>query len=198
MHTSDDRASRHAWFKSVILPHESSLRGWLRRSVRSRDVDIDDVVAESLVRAYQYKDFTRIDRGRAFLFTIARHLLIDQARQRSVVSFDFVADLEALAVPDDANSPEVIAVARDELRQLQSVIEALPARCREVFVLRRIDDLSMAEIADRLGLSVSTVEKHLAKAIALVTRGLAAAGAVEPRGSMHRGADRRVADEFGD
>lgn len=170
----NDTSARNVWFKAVILPHEASLRAWLRRIVSS-DVDVDDVVSEALIRAYQAEEFERVDRGRAFLFTIARHHLVDLARRKAVVSFDFVANLESVESPDSAASPETIVVARDELRLLQKVIESLPGRCREVFVLRRVDEMSMVAIADRLKLSVSTVEKHLSKAVELVTRRMAEA-----------------------
>ena len=135
---------------------------------------MDDVVSESLIRAYQVSDFDRIKHGRAFLFTITRHLLIDIARQRSVVSFDLVANIESHSIKEHSvPSPEVIIEAQDELRLLQRVVEALPPRCREVFILRRVEGLAIVEIAGRLQLSVSTVEKHLAKSIALVAQGMA-------------------------
>lgn len=185
-----DRTARHAWFKSIVLPHEMELRGWLRRKVASTEVDVDDVVSESLIRAYQVQNFERIDRGRAFLFTIARNLLVDLARQRAVVSFDLVANLEDLEVPDDSDSPESIVTAWDELRLLQEVLETLPARCREVFCLRRIQELSMADIADRLELSVSTVEKHLANAMARLTRGMSMAGVRREEPAMIQPAPR--------
>lgn len=93
-----------------------------------------------------------------------------------------MANLESVDGPDDTHSPESIVLARDESRLLKTVIDDLPPRCRQVFILRRVDELAMADIADRLHLSVSTVEKHLSKAIALVTRGMAggALPAAEP------------------
>lgn len=168
-----DRAARHAWFKATILPHEAALRRHVRRMATTPHIDVDDVVSETLSRAYFTEDFPRIDHGRAFLFTIARNLMTDLARHRAVVPFELMANLESFEPSDPGPSPENTAVARDELRRLQQVVDSLPTQCRQVFLLRRIDELCMSDIAVRLGLSVSTVEKHLSKAMALLTRGMA-------------------------
>ncbi len=168
-----DQADRLAWFKSVILPHEAALRKRIRRLASTPDVDVDDIVSEVLVRAYTTSDYQRIDRGRTFLFTIARNLLTDLARRRAIVSFELMASLESLDAAGEAPSAETIVSAREELHQLQKVTETMPPQCRRVFLLRRVEALPFAEIADRLGLSVSTVEKHLARAIDILTRGMA-------------------------
>lgn len=168
-----DRATRHAWFKEIILPHESALRRQVRRMATAPHIDVDDIVSETLARAYMTQDYARIDRGRAFLFTVARNLMADLARHRAVIPFDLVANLDSFELSDPAPSPESAAVARDELRRLQQVVDTLPVQCRSVFLLRRIEELSLQDIAVRLELSVSTVEKHLSKAMALLTRGMA-------------------------
>lgn len=172
-----DRAARLAWFKSVVLPHEAALRRHVRR-LAGHGIDLDDVVAEALVRAYGTSDYQRVDRGRSFLFAIARNLLTDIARRSAVVSFDLVANLEALDLVDQAPSTEAIVSGRDELRHLQQLVDALPPQPRRVFLLRRIDELSLNEIAAQMSLSVSTVEKHLAKAMALLARGMAEADGI--------------------
>lgn len=164
-----DREDRLEWFKTVILPHEGYVRARLRRLCPS-GFDVDNLVAESLARAYAAKDFRRIGSGRSYLFTIARNLLLDAARRDTIVSLDFVADLDTLLSPD---SPEAVVSARDELRRLHAIVETLPEQPRRVFLMRRVYDYSPGAIAAELALSVSTVEKHLAKAIRLVAKGLA-------------------------
>ena len=130
--------------------------------------DVDNLVAESVARAYQAHDFSRITAGRPYLFAIARNLLIDTLRREAIVSLDFVADLEVLR-SDEAMTERQIQ-ARDELRWLQALVDRMPTQWRRVFLLRRVHDLSPATIAGEMGLSVSTVEKHLAKALKLVAQ----------------------------
>ena len=168
----DDWAARHAWFKETILHHEVALRKHVRRLTQGSDIDADDLVSEALTRAYTTENFERIDYGRTFLFTIARNLLTDIVRRRAIVSFELMANLETLEVADEASSTESAISARDEVRQVQRAIDDMPPQCRRVLLMRRIDELSMKQIAERMQLSVSTVEKHFAKAIALLTKAL--------------------------
>jgi len=165
----DERTFRLEWFKTTILPHEGYVRARLRRLCPS-GFDVENLVVESLARAYAAKDIARIKAGRSYLFTIARNLLLDAARRDTIVSLDFVADLDTLRSTD---SLEAALTARDELRRLHAIVETLPEQPRRVFLLRRVYDYSPGEIAVELALSVSTVEKHLAKAIQLVAKGLA-------------------------
>jgi RNA polymerase sigma-70 factor (ECF subfamily) len=187
----DGLATRLTWFKAVILPHEGALRARLRR-LCPPGFDIDNLVAESLARAYTAKDIERITAGRSYLFTIARNLLIDSARRDTIISLDFVADLDTLRSDD---SMEAALSARDELRRLQAIIETLPPQCRRVFLLRRVHDLSFKAIAEQMSLSVSTVEKHLAKAVMLVARALSESEEDSFERATHRSAgqpgDRR-------
>jgi len=165
----DDVRAKLDWFKGVVLPHQPALRARLRRST-SDSGELDDLVSEVLTRAFANAGWRSVDYGRAYLFTIARNLVIDQARREKVVSFVKVADFELLQPGCD---PEPQLCARDELRRLQLVLDTLPAQCRRVFLLRRVHEKSMGEIAEEMGLSVSTVEKHLGKAIRLVMKALA-------------------------
>ena len=164
----DDTAERLAWFKAVILPHEAALRARLRR-MTPPGFDVDNLVAETLARAYGVREIGRVTAGRSYLFAIARNLLIDAARREAIVSLDFVADLDLLRADD---TMEAAITARSELRRLQAIVDTLPPQCRRVFLMRRVQEFSLAEIAEQMALSVSTVEKHLAKAVLLVAKAL--------------------------
>lgn len=156
----DPVRARLEWYKQAILPHEGALRTRLRR-VLPDGHDVDDVVAEAMSRAYATGDVARVISGRAYLFQIARNLVIDVARRSKIVSFEVIADLELIGVDDRA---EAQLEARDELRHLQAILDTLPPQCRRAFMLRRVHDRPIGEIAETMGLSVSTVDKHLARA----------------------------------
>jgi RNA polymerase sigma-70 factor (ECF subfamily) len=65
----------------------------------------------------------------------------------------------------DEVTPEHHAMARDELRTLSHAFEQLTPRCREVVWMRRVEDLSQREVATRLGIAETVVEKQIAKAM---------------------------------
>ncbi|WP_347302570.1 sigma-70 family RNA polymerase sigma factor [Croceibacterium sp. TMG7-5b_MA50] len=160
--------ARLEWYKAAILPHEGALRARLRR-VLPDGADVDDMVAEAMARAYAAGDIAESATGRAYLFRIARNLVIDAARRSKIVSFEMVADLELLG--SDTTTLDRIE-ARDELRHLQAIIDTLPPQCRRAFVLRRVYDWSVGAIAEDMGLSVSTVDKHLARAALKVSQAI--------------------------
>lgn len=106
----------------------------------------------------------------AFLNRIVRNLLIDRSRRRSTrpVHVD-LHDQSALAVaPDQADAIELEQVHR----RYEEIVNSLPPRMREVFVLHRQEGLGYKQIAERLGISVRTVEWHIAEAIVRIARGL--------------------------
>lgn len=157
---------RYLWFKTVVLPHEPALYARLRHILRNRD-DAADVAAEAMARAYATADYDRIVHGRAFLYRIAHNLLVDAARRARIVAIDSVANLDDIHVD---HGVEAGLHARDALRRVQAIVDSLPPQCRRVFLMRRVQDLSTTAIADLLGLSVSTVEKHLTKALARIVQ----------------------------
>ncbi len=170
--TAGEVRARLEWFKAEILPHEAALRARLRRILPGR-ADLDDIAAEAMARAFATPDFARISAGRAWLFRLARNLFIDQARRSRIVAFEALADYELIA---DSRDSEAALEARDALRRLQTIIEGLPIQCRRAFILRRIYERPVAEIAETMNLSVSTVDKHIARATAKVMTAMAEFG----------------------
>ncbi|MGK2909744.1 MAG: RNA polymerase sigma factor [Sphingobium sp.] len=163
----DDPLEKTRWFQDVILPGRGLLRGRLRRILPAH-VDLDDIVAEVLMRAYTVEDWRQIRNGLAFMHRIARNLLVDQARREAIISFDYMADLDELG---KAVSYEGMLHARDALRRLENLVKKLPVQQRRAFMLRRVEGYSIADVAAEMGLSVSTVENHLSRALASIARG---------------------------
>src|SRR5260221_12689216 len=102
------------------------------------------------------------------MFQVARKLMIDRLRNKSLVSLETMADFDWLNVSDDRPSSEAQVAARQELRLLQDALDALPPRCRQVVVLRKVDGLSQKEVAARMGVTIGTVENQVAKGMPLL------------------------------
>ena len=157
-------AALDEWFVREVLAHEGALVRYLMRTWPARD-EIHDLRQETYLRVYEAAAKELPRSAKAFLFTTARHLLVDRARRKKVVSFEPGWDLDGLNVLVDEISPERSAGAQEELRALAEAFNNLPPRCQQVVWMRRVEDKSQKEVAATLGIGEAMVEKHVAKAM---------------------------------
>ncbi|WP_304277548.1 RNA polymerase sigma factor [Caulobacter segnis] len=162
---AQDDEDRRAWFRREILPLEPDLLAYARRFCRDGQADPEDLVHETFARAIACKTWREISNPAAFATRVLRNCALDALRRRKVLTITAVADFERIELIDETPSAQSVIESRDELRALAEAIAELPTQCRRVFTLRKVYSLSPDEIADRLGLSVSTVEKHLVKGL---------------------------------
>jgi RNA polymerase sigma factor (sigma-70 family) len=153
-----------AWFVREILPLEAFLMGYLHRNWRNAS-DIGDLRQEIYTRVFDAAREKIPDDARRFLTVTARNLLINMVKHEQIVSIESVADLDALEIPADTAGPDRVTAARDELRYLKAALDQLPPRTKEAVTLAYIEDLSVREIAARMGITKSTVSIHLANGI---------------------------------
>jgi RNA polymerase sigma factor (sigma-70 family) len=160
-----------SWFRREILPHEAMLVRFLSRKWAS-SAEVHDIRHDIYVRVLEAAERERPAAPKAFLFSVARHLLIDRARRDRIVSIDLLEDLDVLNVLIDEVSPERRATGREQVQRLSTLFDRLPLRCREVVWMRRVEDVPQKEIARRLGIAEATVEKHLVRGIRLLADAL--------------------------
>ncbi|QDX26198.1 RNA polymerase sigma factor [Sphingomonas suaedae] len=158
---------RAQWLARFILPHEGELRAWLARRPLV-GLDIDDVVQESYAILAGLAAVDHIRNPRTYLFEVAKSVCLQALRRSQVVPFGALTDIEALEIPCDAPGPEAVAAGRQELEQVAVLIATLPPKCREAILLRKVHQLPQRQIAERMGISESTVEKHIGKALRLL------------------------------
>jgi len=188
---------RTAWLAEQILPHEPALRRWLRERLSLVPADVDDIVQESYARLAAMEAVDHVTEPRAYLFTVARSLVQQQLRRRQVVAIETMAELDGLGAEAPQASPERVASSREQLALAQRLLSELPARCRQVFRLRRIEGLSQREVAERLRISESTVEKHMIRALRLMMAGIGDADAPAPGQSPGAGVRGEAGDRAG-
>ncbi len=103
--------------------------------------------------------------AKAFLFEIARHAAIDLTRRRKASPIDEVRDLDYLNVIENGAGVVDNLSRREKVLILAKAIDALPARCREIVILRKLKVMPQKEVAAMLGLSEKTVEAQLSRGI---------------------------------
>lgn len=158
---------RTLWLMQHVLPHEPALRAWLKRKPAGT-LEVDDIVQETYAILAALDSVEGIRNPKNYCFQTAYSVIITHLRRARIVPIRTMADIDLLGVMIDEPSLEQQLSDRDELRQVAGAIAALPDKCREVFTLRRVEGLSQRQIAERLGISENTVEKHVAKGIRLL------------------------------
>lgn len=164
-----DDATLKAWFSEEVLPLERALMAFLRRHWRDHAELIDfrqDVYEKVLAAA---AEMGLPQNTKAYVFTTARNHLINISRRQQIVSFELVSDLEEVGRERDMFATDRHMNARDDLRRTGAALDALPARCREVIRLRKVEGYSSYETAMELNVSISTVEKELTFGMRAIT-----------------------------
>jgi RNA polymerase sigma-70 factor (ECF subfamily) len=142
--------------------HHGWLRGWLRQRLNDC-ADAADLAQDTFVRVLMAQSAEVIREPRPYLRTIARGLVIDLYRRRSLER----AYLEALALLPEAVQPslEEQALLLEALLEIDRMLDGLGPKVRQAFILSQLEGLTYNQIAERLGMSLRTVNKYMAKAM---------------------------------
>jgi RNA polymerase sigma factor (sigma-70 family) len=163
------------WFIEEVQPHESALRAYLRVRFPSL-TDCDDLVQESFARILRVRRGGTVRSPKALLFTTARNAALDLLRRERVVPMTSLANIEQLSVLDSSTGTVEIINRDQELQLLDEAVQSLPARCRQILILKKIDGLSYAEIGERLGIKPNTISAQLTLGVLRCRYFLAARG----------------------
>jgi len=149
--------------KHLFKARYHSVNSFFLRKLGSSE-DAADASQETFMRMVRHNGTISLRSPDSYLFRIARNLATDMLRTRAVRSkYSEAADIEAQ--PSTAPLQDAALDLRRRQKLVQKALSELSARCREVFILHRFDNLTYKEIAERLNISPRTVENHMAKAI---------------------------------
>jgi RNA polymerase sigma-70 factor (ECF subfamily) len=173
-------------FHELILPHLDGAYNLARYLTRD-PVLSEDVVQDAMVRAFRAFAQFRGESPRAWLFAIVRNCCrTAQSGARGAVSLvihesslseDAAAEMARQA--DPAPSPEEEVLRKADINGVRSAIEAIPEPFREAIVLRELEELSYAEIAEVTGVPIGTVMSRLARGRQMLARELLPPGKAE-------------------
>ena len=125
----------------------------------------EDVVQETWLKLHERGDTDSWHEPRAVLFTTAANLGTDVQRREARSDRLFARDGELPEAVSPGADPESQAQIESELNSVAAALQQLPAQCREAFLLNRLEGLTHSEIAQRLGVSTKTVQRHIERAL---------------------------------
>jgi RNA polymerase sigma-70 factor (ECF subfamily) len=148
-------------FEHLVLPHLDAAFNLARWLLRNR-ADAEDVAQEAMLRAYRFFEQFRGNDARAWLLQIVRNTCYSwlEKHRPSELMTEFNEELHQSPNLD----PERLSMQASERERLMRALEALPARAREVLVLRELEGCSYKEIAEISGVPMGTVMSTLSRA----------------------------------
>ena len=154
--------SRTEIFTKLFAESRQALHRYIQRFVGSSET-AKEIVQEAFLRTYRQRE--SVTTLRAFLFSTARNLAANEYRHRRVMERGALGYFSDSRVKTEHESLETEVLRDERNRLIQEAIDRLPPQCRAAFALRVFHECSYKEVADRLGISAKTVEKHIARGL---------------------------------
>jgi len=167
--TASEQRTEVRRFDTFIREQRLSLVQFLRRRTATEQ-DAEDAAQESMTKLIRYRESEPASAWKQLLYRIAVNVAHDQFRVSTTHCSKQHVALDEHEVASREHSPEENAEYEQQVTCLTQAILELPPKCQRVFLLKRVHGMSHAQIADRCGISVKMVEKHLATALVLLKR----------------------------
>lgn len=154
----------HYAVAELIQEHREELHGYLVRQIRCSEA-ASDILQDAFLRLIHSDTKNNLKNPRAFLYKIVSNLAIDHLRSSSRRLARDVDESELVHQPDPTPSIEHQLYTQEQIAHLRQAVAELPPRCREVFIMHKFKHQPYSVIMDELGISESTVLKHIVKAM---------------------------------
>jgi len=155
--------SRRSSITEAFLKNNKFLKNFLSRYFNEQ-CDIEDIMQEAYLRAYGAEKIQEIKQPKPFLFQIAKNIAINELNKKSRQLNSYIDDFDLPLVLESETQVENEIEAKQQFGLYCEAVATLPVKCRRIFLLRKVHGLSHKEISQRVGLTVSSVEKYLLKA----------------------------------
>jgi len=159
------------WFRDHVSPHEGIFLKVAKRLIGNIDT-ARDLVHDAYAAILADDRWRRVENPKAYVNRTVANLALDLIKRNRIVPINEYAEVETLGHMDPAPDAYHNVADRESLAAVLAALEKLPPQTRQVFVLRRVDNLAPKEIAARLGISLGTVEWHITQGIAGLQRHL--------------------------
>jgi RNA polymerase sigma-70 factor (family 1) len=149
-------------FEKLFERYHKKLYAYLMRLLDSKE-DAEEIVQESFIKIWEKREeFIEGYSFNAFLFTIAKNTFLNFTREK--VNRRVFEDHFQLINEVESGKTDDYVIFKETREIIRLIIEGMPPRRREVFMMRKVEGLSRKEISEKLGISVITVDSQLLKA----------------------------------
>lgn len=150
--------------RSLVSTYSKPLTAYFRRRIGEAE-EVPDLVQEVFLRLARMDEPGDIRQRDSFIFVTAGNVLRDRARYRKVRAGEAVP-IDEIAIESSDFAPDRVLESKQAAKLIRMALLELPDRTRDVFVLRALEGLKMADVARALDISTRAAEKHQARALA--------------------------------
>ena len=157
---SNSNASSQSTVLKVFEEQQMPLKAFISRLIR-KPQDIDDIAQETFVRAFLAEQKGTIQHPKAYIYRIARNLVFEILTKKSTKLTSYIEDSCNNALLQSTEDIEGTAIVMEKFDRVKVAIAQMPPQCQRVFIMHKVYGFKYKEISQQLGISVSTVEKHI-------------------------------------
>ncbi|MFZ1081953.1 MAG: sigma-70 family RNA polymerase sigma factor [Candidatus Kryptoniota bacterium] len=157
-------------FKALARRYKNAVAIIVFKLIRDKG-QVEDLTQEVFIKAFQHlNDFDYEHQFASWLFKIANNHCIDYIRKKKLRIYSIDDQIKTedgemeYEIPDSTYEPDLNMLREQKLRLIRKAIDSLPAKYREVIILRHQEELSYDEIAEKTGLPVNTIKVQLFRA----------------------------------
>ncbi|MGD9558768.1 MAG: RNA polymerase sigma-70 factor [Mangrovibacterium sp.] len=166
--TGDEKAFEALFHRTFARLHDFAVK------ITRDDAIAEDILQDAFVKLWNKKDQIDNINVEAYLFRLVRNQCLDYIRFVRVISeknihLESISRYEELYRIDFIRDEPYLLICEELKLEIEKTIDALPDRCREVFILSRVEGLKNREIAEKLQINIKNVERHLQRALKTFT-----------------------------
>lgn len=153
-------ASLRSQITKAFVEQQRPLKSFISRFIR-RPQDIDDIAQETFVRAFLAEKKGEIQHPKAYIYRVARNLAFETLTKKSTQLTSYIEDSCDQSLLHSGENVEDSMVVTEKFERVKVAIAEMPPQCQRVFIMHKVYGFKYREISQQLGISVSTVEKHI-------------------------------------
>lgn len=164
------KPQKHQLLNSIAAQYGPSLKLYLLNKLQGHHHDAEDMLQELYSRLWCYDRLHKIENLRGFVFTIAANIIRDNYRRSYTRASKVSACIDDHELSIENNDPQQVLESWQSLKSLDQQLAQVTPKCKQAFLLHRLEGFTQKEIALKMGVTTSMVEKHITSASKAVCR----------------------------